>query len=257
MPDTHVQDTPVPDGHIPEAAAAIAAVQPASIAAPGAAPSPHPITAADLDRVLHNWQSRFTGGRSPSTVSLAMLDWAAHAANNPFQTASLGRSAATQWQRLAQAALGGAAVIAPEARDRRFANPAWQARPYNLLVQAVLLGEEWWTKLVRDTPGVARQNQRMVAFTVRQWLDMMSPSNIPLLNPEVIEATRRTGGANFVEGFRNLLRDQRAADGGGTKSGFVVGRNVAATPGRVVYRNPLMELIQYAPTTAKVGAGRF
>ena len=244
MPDTHVPDAPT----IPEAA------QPNPNAAPPRSPSPAFVTPADLDRLLHNWQSRFTGGRSPSTVSMALYDWAAHAANNPFQTASLGQSAAAQWQRLAQSALGGEACISPAPGDHRFASPAWQRPPYNLLVQAVLLGEEWWANLVRNTPGVSRQNQRMVAFTVRQWLDMISPSNMPFLNPEVIDATRRTGGANFIQGFGNVLRDQLAAHGGGPKSGFVVGKNVAATPGRVVYRNALMELIQYAPVTAKVGA---
>ena len=106
--------------------------------------SPPSATAGDFDRILHVWQSRLTGGRSPSTVGLAFLDWAAHAANAPFQTAALGR-----------AALG--AMAAPRARDDgrscsdrarpgddRFTHPAWQQRPYNLLTQAVLLGEEWW-----------------------------------------------------------------------------------------------------------------
>jgi polyhydroxyalkanoate synthase subunit PhaC len=240
----------MPDTHSPPSPEAL----PSGASAPATAATPKPVTPADLDRALHNWQSRFTGGRSPSTVSLALLDWAAHVANNPFQTASLGRNAATQWQRLAQAAFTGDAAIAAAPADHRFANPAWQQRPYNLLVQAVLLGEEWWGNLVRDTPGVAQQNQRMVAFTVRQWLDMISPSNVPWLNPEVIAATKRTGGKNFIDGFGNLLRDQLAAHGGGKTTDFIVGKNVAATQGRVVYRNALMELIQYAPVTANVGA---
>ena len=244
MPDTHTPDAPT-----------IGQTAPAVSAPPlAAATQPRPVAAADLDRLLHNWQSRFTGGRSPSTVSLALLDWAAHAANNPFQTASLGRTAATQWQRLAQAAIGGQPAISPAPNDRRFTSPAWQQRPYNLLVQAVLLGEEWWGKLIHDTPGVARQNERMVAFTVRQWLDLISPSNVPFFNPEVIEAARRTGGANFISGFGNLLRDQLAAHGGAPRTGFVVGKDVAATPGQVIYRNALMELIQYSPATATVGA---
>jgi polyhydroxyalkanoate synthase len=244
MPDMYALDAPA----LPNAA------RPSGAPAPTAAPGPHLVTPADLDRLLHDWQSRFTGGRSPSTVSLALLDWAAHAANNPFQLAALGHSAAAQWQRLGQVAIGGATTIVPAPGDQRFANPAWQQRPYDLLVQAVLLGEEWWDNVVRNTPGVARRNQQMVAFTVRQWLDLISPSNVPFLNPEVIEATRRTGGANFVKGFGNLLRDQVAAHGGGANSAFVVGKTVAATPGRVVYRNALMELIQYAPAAAPVGA---
>jgi len=225
------------------------------LSVPGEAAAPHVTTAADLDRLLHNWQARFTGGRSPSTLGLAFLDWAAHAANAPFQTAKLARTAATQWQRLAQVAMGREPAIAPPADDRRFANPAWQQRPYNLLVQAVLLGEEFWGGLVRNTPGVAAPNQRMVAFTVRQWLDLVSPSNVPWLNPEVIEATRASGGENLRAGFKNLVRDITVSGhGGATNTAFVVGKNVAATPGKIVYRNALMELIQYTPATPKVAA---
>src|ERR1700728_5111103 len=91
---------------------------------PPLAPSPPVTTPADLDRLLHAWQSRFTGGRSPSTVSLAFRDWAVHAMNAPFQTADLGRTALAQWQRLAQAMMGGKPAIAPQPGDHRFAHPA-------------------------------------------------------------------------------------------------------------------------------------
>jgi polyhydroxyalkanoate synthase len=211
-------------------------------------------SAAKLDRMLHVWQSRYTAGRSPSTVGLAFLDWAAHAANAPFQTADLGRTALAQWQRLAQAAMGGAPAIAPQPDDRRFAHPAWRQRPYDLLTQAVLLGEEWWDSVARSPGGIGRHNERIVAFTVRQWLDLISPSNVAWLNPEVIEATRTTGGANIASGARNFLRDHAAAHAGATSSGFKVGVDLAATPGKVVFRNTLIELIQYAPATETVGA---
>nr|WP_294516901.1 alpha/beta fold hydrolase [uncultured Rhodopila sp.] len=207
-------------------------------------------TPADLDRLLHAWQSRFTGGRSPSTVALACLDWAAHAANAPFQTADLGRTAMAQWARLMRAAMGQEEPIVPQPGDHRFANPAWHQRPYSLLTQAVLLGEEWWDSVVRSPGGVGPHNERMVAFTTRQWLDLISPSNVPWLNPEVIGATRDTGGKNLLMGIGNYLRDQS----GSAPSGFTVGKDVAATPGKVVFRNALIELIQYAPSTAQVGA---
>nr|WP_294552204.1 alpha/beta fold hydrolase [uncultured Rhodopila sp.] len=211
---------------------------------------PRLTTSADLDRLLHAWQSRFTGGRSPSTVALACLDWAAHAANAPFQTADLGRSAMAQWARLMRAAMGQQEPIVPQPGDHRFANPAWHQRPYSLLTQAVLLGEEWWDSVVRSPGGVGPHNERMVAFTTRQWLDLISPSNVPWLNPEVIGATRDTGGKNLLIGLGNYLRDQS----GSAPSGFTVGKDVAATPGKVVFRNALIELIQYAPSTPKVGA---
>ena len=219
------------------------------------APLPPQLSAeANLDRKLHVWQSRFTAGRSPSTLGLAFSDWVVHAINAPFQTAALARTAMAQWQRLAHTAMGGGKAIVPLPGDRRFAHPAWQQRPYDLLTQAVLLGEEWWDSIVRSPGGVDPRNQRIVAFTVRQWLDLMSPSNVPWLNPEVIEATRNTGGANLAAGMRNLLRDQAAAHGGTVTSSFTVGGNLAATPGKVVFRNALIEVIQYAPATATVGA---
>jgi polyhydroxyalkanoate synthase subunit PhaC len=218
-------------------------------------PAPQPIPAlwksgaAEADRRLHAWQSRFTGGRSPSTVALAYLDWAAHAVNAPFQTAELGRTAVAQWHRLFRTAIGEDVPLDPRPGDRRFADPAWQHHPFDWLTQAVLLGEAWWDSVVHSPDGVNPRNRRIVAFTVRQWLDLVSSSNIPWLNPEVIEATRATGGRNFLAGLLNLLHDQ-----GGTpaRGAFAVGRNLAVTPGKVVFRNKLMELIQYLPSTVQV-----
>jgi polyhydroxyalkanoate synthase len=221
---------------------------------PAAPPQSAIDTAASLDRMLHNWQARFTGGRSPSTVSLAFMDWAAHAANAPFKTAALAQTAMTQWRRLATTMMGGADAIAPRPDDLRFANPAWRKTPFNLMTQSVLLGEEWSERLVHGTAGVSPSNEKLATFTVRQWLDLISPSNIPWLNPEVIEATRVSGGKNLAAGMKNFWRDQYSPPGGDASSGFKVGENLAATPGKIVFRNALMELIQYTPTTAKTGA---
>jgi polyhydroxyalkanoate synthase len=214
-----------------------------------------PISAPEnLDRMLHVWQSRYTGGRSPSTVSLALFDWAAHAVNSPFQTAALAGTALTQWSRLLSTTMGGEMAMKPAPDDHRFASPAWQQYPYNVLTQAVLLGEEWWANVAKGSGGVGKPNARIVAFTVRQWLDLMSPSNVPWLNPEVIETTRASGGANLTAGMQNLLHDQAATNGGAPVGRFNVGKDLAATPGKVVFRNALIELIQYAPATATVGA---
>ena len=77
--------------------------------------------------------------------------------------------------------------------------------------QALLLGEEWWDSVIRGQEGVSEPNQRIVAFTVRQLLDMLSPSNVPWLNPEVIEAIQKTGGRNLIAGLENFLRDSAGA----------------------------------------------
>ena len=220
-------------------------------APPGAPAAPiHVTTDADLDRQLHGWQSRFTAGLSPSAVALACLDWATHAANSPFRAAGWGRTAVENWRRLLVAAVTGTPAISPSPDDHRFQSLAWQQRPYSLLAQAQLLRETLWDDIIRSQRGVSEPNLHIVAFTVRQWLDMMSPSNVPWLNPEVIEATQRSGGHNLIAGLENFLLD-RTSNGPG---GFAVGVNLAVTPGKVVFRNDLIELIQYASTTAQVAA---
>ena len=157
-------------------------------------------------------------------------------------------------QRLSEAAVSKKKIIAPLSYDRRFAAPAWEQPPYDLLVQAVLLGEEWAKSVVKTPGGVSKASERIVSYCVRQLLDLMSPSNNPWLNPEVIEATRETGGANFIEGLQNFLDDLAAESDPTAESGFKVGVNLAVTPGKVVFRNALMELIQYEPTTPTVEA---
>ena len=217
-------------------------------------PKPAPLAPEALDRRLHVWQSNFTGGWSPSTVGMACLDWAVHAANRPFEMLAMAGEALKLVQRLSEAAVKKEKIITPPSYDRRFAEAAWQRPPYDLLVQAVLLGEEWAMNLVKNPGGVSKASERIVSYCVRQMLDLMSPSNNPWLNPEVIEAARAMGGANFVEGLQNFLADLAAEQGPVAESGFRVGGNLAVTPGKVVFRNALMELIQYMPTTPTVEA---
>jgi poly[(R)-3-hydroxyalkanoate] polymerase subunit PhaC len=140
-------------------------------------------------------------------------------------------------------------------QDKRFAGEEWQAWPYNLYQQAFLLHQQWWHNATTGVRGVSKRHENMVEFAARQVLDMVSPSNFLLTNPEVLAQTVRSGGMNLVTGFQNLLEDwQRATTGQkpvGTED-LVVGRDVAITPGKVIHRNALMELIQYAPATATV-----
>lgn len=234
--------------------------------APAAAPSSRQPSAMELttlhahrvdpfaaDRLLHALEARLTFGLSPSSSWLAFADWAIHLANAPARRAALGVKAVKQWNRFMQA-VSGAHVIDPAPQDRRFRSPLWQNPPYNLLYQGFLLAEEWWARASDGGPAVGRHNQQVVSFAIRQWLDIFSPSNVPWLNPEVIEATATTGGQNFVAGFHNFLNDLHDTLSGEPAElrSFKVGEDLATTPGKVVFRNELIELIQYTPTTEKV-----
>jgi polyhydroxyalkanoate synthase len=206
-----------------------------------------------MDRLLHALEARATSGLSLTSYWLACADWALHLANAPTRRATLGVDVLEQWGRFLHA-LAGEHVIDPAPHDRRFLNPLWQKQPYHLLYQGFLLAEEWWAAASNGGPGVAQHNQRIASFAARQWVDVFSPSNVPWLNPEVIEATAETGGRNFMRGFQNFLDDLRDYVHGSSAETrhFKLGENLAATPGKVILRNALIELIQYQPTTETV-----
>lgn len=209
------------------------------------------LTSDPLDRLVHAREARFTGSLSRVSLMLAYLDWALHLANAPGRQFELARDAGRQWARL----LSPAHWTTPARSDRRFSDAAWSHPPFNVISQAFLLGEEWWRGVTLGPAGVAKSHGDVVAFGARQILDVFSPSNFVATNPEVLEATVRESGWNFVKGFQNYLADLRHVANGepmDEASGFAVGRDVAVTPGKVILRNELIELIQYAPTTAQV-----
>ncbi len=215
-----------------------------------------------LDRSLHAAMARFTVGVSPMTLIGAYADWAAHLSYSPGKQLQLAEKALRKWSRLmAYANRAGFApddcepCIEPLPQDRRFVGEAWRNPPYNLIYQSFLLTQQWWHNATTSVHGVNAQNEKIVAFGTRQWLDVFSPSNSLLCNPEVMERTRAEFGMNVVRGAQNLLEDWERMAAGRGRAGteaFQVGRNVGVTPGKVVYRNRLIELIQYAPATADV-----
>ncbi len=149
-----------------------------------------------IDRSVHAAAARFTAGLSPMAMIGAYMDWAAHVAFSPGKQMRLAEKALKKAVRLAnyagRCALrrdGAEPCIAPLPQDHRFTGPAWQKPPYDFIYQSFLLTQQWWHNAMTGVRGVTRQNEKVVAFATRQFLDVLSPSNFPLTNPEVLERT--------------------------------------------------------------------
>ncbi|WP_372623331.1 PHA/PHB synthase family protein [Falsiroseomonas sp.] len=218
---------------------------------------------ATLDRSVRASQARATQGLSPMAVAAPLADWAFHLAQAPGKQMALALRLQVLAMRyalwLARAAADPAAepIARPEPDDRRFADPAWSVWPFNALAQGSLLTEAWWMEAARHVPGVTHRHEEQMSFLMRQLTALGAPNNIPWLNPTVIARTVNEGGMNLLRGAANWLEDCDRQLAGRPPVGaeeFVIGRDLAVTPGRVVFRNEVMELIQYAPTTGTVHA---
>ena len=156
----------------------------------------------------------------------------------------------SQWQALAQAAVKGEL---PEIKDRRFADQAWRASPMHaLMAHLYLLSGEAMKQLV-DASKVEPDVKEQLRFSVSQWVDAMSPANFLATNPEAQQALIESGGKTLQNGIENFLRDlQKGRITQTDESVFEVGRNLAVTPGAVVFQNKYLQLIQYSPTTDTV-----
>ena len=179
----------------------------------------------------------------------------------PFDIEALAALHAAFEPRIRQlwAAAGAGAAAIPKVAadtgndDRRFASPAWSEQPYFAwLKQAYLLYAEYLTS-VASLAQLPPQEKRRLAFAVRHFVDAVAPTNFPATNPDVLARAIETDGASVIEGFRNFLGDvARGRITMSDESAFEVGRNLAVTPGSVVFRNELIELIQYDATTPRV-----
>jgi polyhydroxyalkanoate synthase len=224
---------------------------------------PFPIFTESTDRLMHAAQGRFTLALSPASMLLAYLDWLVHLANSPGKLGELAQNALSKalplTRYVAASAMGKSDPdpFVPLAHDSRFASEEWQRFPYNVISQAFLYTEQWWHYATTGVRGVAPHRQQVVSFAARQLLDMFSPSNYPWLNPDVLKVTMEQGGQNLVRGWQNACDDTMRVLTGrdyATDDRYAVGKGVAVTPGKVVFRNTLIELIQYSPTTPQVHA---
>lgn len=214
-----------------------------------------------LDRAYRAHLARFTFGITPFGLASTVFTWWVHLLGAPGKQVQLAEKAARKAARFAIQAVAAARdptaapCIEPLAHDTRFRAEDWRQPPYSLIYQGFLLTQQWWHVATNDIDGLRPSQARVVSFLARQILDLASPSNFPWTNPEVARHTLETGGANLIQGARNWAEDWERAVSGKPPLGadaYRPGREVATSPGKIVYRNRLIELIQYSPRTETV-----
>ena len=173
---------------------------------------------------------------------------------------SLGKAYLDLWGNAVKRMAGEpvAPLATPDPRDKRFSDPEWSNNQFfDFLKQAYLLTVDWAQRLVHDAQGLDPHTQHKAEFYVRQIANAISPSNFVLTNPEILRETMSSHAGNLVRGMHMLAEDIAAGRGElrirqSDAQTFEVGRNLALTPGKVIFENPLMQLIQYAPATETV-----
>jgi len=216
-----------------------------------------------LDRMLRASIGRVTMGISPVALAQAYQDWILHMAMSPGMQLDLTQKTIRKLAQLTIYARRAAVdsdtgpYVQPLAGDHRFREPEWQNWPFNLYYQSFLLAQQWWYKATTALRGPSQHHKNVTWFVAKQLLDMGSPSNFPWTNPVVLKRTLEQGGMNLLRGWQNWIEDverQIACEKPAGAERFQVGKTVAVTPGKVVYRNRLIEVIQYEAATQEVSA---
>jgi poly[(R)-3-hydroxyalkanoate] polymerase subunit PhaC len=172
----------------------------------------------------------------------------------------LGKAYLDLWASMANRLAGkdAAPVAHPDPRDKRFADPEWSSNQFfDFLKQFYLLSAHWAEQLVKDAKGLDPHTRQKAEFYVRQLINAVSPSNFVLTNPELLRETLSSNAENLARGMHMLAEDIEAGGGDikirqSDSNAFALGRNLALTPGKVIFQNALMQLIQYAPATESV-----
>jgi polyhydroxyalkanoate synthase len=217
----------------------------------------------NLDRIARAATGRLTQGVSPNALAAAILDWSSHLMRAPGRQielslavwSNLARLQRYAWRSMAQAEAE--PPFAPRENDRRFAAKEWREAPFNMIAQSFLAVEDFWDRATCELRGMSPKHAERVAFMARQALDAFSPSNNLFLNPILLRSFQIDAGMSHVRGVMNFIDDMSRAMAGEPPrllDEIQVGMDLAVTPGRVVFRNELMELIQYSPTTDTVMA---
>ena len=211
-----------------------------------------------LDLQLQSALAKMSAGLSPIGLSLAFQDWLLHLAASPGKQSELMLQLNRQvleWGPAWAAALAARPHSAEVAADGRFAEHGWASWPFNLYAKGFVQTQDFWQQATSGIRGMSPHHARVVKFAARQWVDVFSPSNFAPTNPEVWRASLDSKGHNYVSGWQHWMEDVKRLHtpaGGTRRAAHGVGRDVALTPGKVVFRNELVELIQYAPQTDTV-----
>jgi len=225
--------------------------------------SPNHYTALAIDRAFKANLARLTNGISPAGFASIYFNWLSHLSLSPGKQLELAEKATCKILHLMgyvgqfTSDLNTPPCIEPLPQDRRFTGEEWQQWPYNMIYQSFLLTQQWWHNATTGVDGFSEEDERALSFVTRQMLDRYAPSNNIWTNPEIFKATLEQGGVNLTRGLQNLMEDWQRINAGQKPIGvddYKVGEKVAVTPGQVVYRNHLIELIQYAPTTEQAHA---
>ena len=219
------------------------------------------LVSAFLDRQA---EEGFLPSLEPLRIGAAFLEMSGRLMADPARVmqaqVSLWQDYLALWQNAAGRMLGAAPrpLASPDAGDRRFRDEAWsEIQVFDFIKQSYLLTSRWLEATVAAVDGLDEDTARKIDFYTRQFVNAISPSNFVVTNPEVLRATVESGGENLINGLKNLLEDLEAGKGNlrirmTDERAFEVGRDVATTAGKVMFRNDLMELIQFEPTTARV-----
>ena len=204
--------------------------------------------------------AKITKGMSPVALINAYVDWIGHLSLAPGKQLQLIQSFFNKLYRLGVYTAESIksdhseAELPSKVRDKSFSNESWSAFPFNIFSQSYLLAQQWFKEATGNVDGLTKEHEEMVNFINEQILGLLSPANFPVTNPEIIQKTKSERGENLKRGLDKLIQDVQQENGNGEaqQSSFVVGKDVGITPGKVIYQNQLIELIQYSAATEEV-----
>ena len=217
--------------------------------------------ANEIDHRVRARLAEMSSGLSMLAILLAYLDWASHVAISPGKRLRMREDLIRKL--ISLGIYNATTLLRIESKppvsitDRRLKGEHWDRWPFNVWAQGWQISKEYWAEATRDVSGARKDNLELVAFLYDQALETMSPANFPLTNPEVIQTSIKERGRNLIRGLSHAADDLRRRRNKKPVPGterFQVGKDVACTPGKVIYQNQLIELIQYSPQTEKVDA---